>query len=194
MTPWIYSTEVRVATEVGLIRVFSLFATLGIRGAPDGVERRAAVIAVWLDVTADVTDDQLEGAARLWLRTADAEWWPMPGKLLSYLPGHRVAALTDDADAALTRLSVLVQRLGRHAKPDAFDMDHAENLAIRAGLEALGGWAAFCEAPDPTPGWDRKTFRDAYRRTKERHGIELEEQKVIQLDTSRRRVIRQDPS
>lgn len=128
-------------------------------------------LRIWGAALSDLEPEELGALAIAWIRSPKARHWPTPGELL---------ALRNDApDDALTRWGSLRRLIGKHgmyaeaptpiglvgerSNAWALDADPAVDEAMRAGLEAIGGWRAACLMQDRDTTANRAAFRDAYR-------------------------------
>ena len=175
-----------MASSAGLMRAFAMLDTIGIKGGPTEAEARLTMGALWLDLLDDVSDEALIAAVKTWLRRPDSIWWPTPGQLLACTPVAQRAALDDDAEIRCTQALRMVARFGRDGRPNALDVDPDVHAAMCAGIEAMGGWREVANGPEVTPGWDRKRFVDAYRASRAKGRLAIEERKVLSLADRRK--------
>lgn len=177
-----------MATKDGIGAAFRLLKAAGIR-TPEAwstPEAKREAIDVWVSTLADVSDEELTGAARAYLRQP-SPWWPTPGALLALLPSRQVEAL-DTADIAWALVRHEMARHGRDYPPGGpdwrgrpWDFPADQRGPIHAGIAAVGGWRALSmvEDDDPAP---RASFRSAYRSVREGRRIVGEGAAVGLLD------------
>ena len=115
---------------------------------------------VWSEVLHDVADEDFAAAVVTFMREAQARWWPTPGQLLQLVPGRRLAAI-DDADDAWGQVCRLARVHGSYVPPEL-------TMAQAVGVNAIGGWRAFCVLDEADDAAARAAFRNAYRGAKQR--------------------------
>lgn len=177
---------------------FATFETVGCRAPPShGTDEGLDfALRVWCSVLDDLDREELLELVVAYSRSAGSRWWPTPGELLALRnvvdddaleQWGRLRALCSTRgranpptlcatlDEALQRWEVL---LGAGAdaglKPWALSTDPDVAAALRAGIEALGGWRQACLMDDRNSVANRAAFRDAYRSARSRvaRGIE----------------------
>lgn len=174
---------------------FATFKAAGCRPPADHASDEGLDFAlrVWVAVLADLVRDELLELVIAYVRTPGSKWWPTPGQLL--------ALRHNDADDALEqwgRLLRLISSKGRNNPPVAvgrLDLALGEDPigpwslgdepeldeAMRAGLDALGGWRLACAMNERDQTASRAAFRDAYRSSGRRSFLSLERQAVAAI-------------
>lgn len=167
-----------MTTEAGIAQFLETLDFAGLlserKGAPKLglVSDRKKLARLWLSMTADVTDEDLQCAIASYLRDPKVcQWYPQPGTLLAHLPGRRDAQI-DNADELWGVVLSAVRHAGSYWKPEWKGPD-AE--AIQAGVDALGGWQHLCQNLKVDDVANRAAFRSVVRSVKQRAALQLEE-------------------
>lgn len=121
---------------------------------------------LYFDVLRDLTIEQIEQAAHLWMR--DGKWFPKPVELRGLIEG----SVEEGAEEAWMQFCSAVSRFGYTRQPQ---LPEAVMETVRV---VFGNWRAACAAlPSATSdrgpelmGW-RKQFISAYANTKRREAI-----------------------
>lgn len=146
-----------------------MFLELSGLKAPDilkSKESREAAIDAWTACLPDVDATDLKRAAIAYIRAGE-RFWPTPGQLLQHLP-EKAATKVDDSDRAWGWLLRCVSSRGGYAgAPTSYSHLQDKDRAIRAGVQACGGWQALCQAGPGDNTAHRASFRAAYRATME---------------------------
>ena len=163
--------------------VFERFQARGIlspepwrTGSQEARDRAMALsVATYADDLAGLSDEQFIAAAKAYALSGE-RFWPTPGQLLALVPVDPSAELMRSGDLAWGHILAGLGtkwgiyrwpwrqpgppedgRVRLHADPDA-------DAALWAGIDAVGGWAAFC-AGSPSDAANRAAFRSAYEAT-----------------------------
>ena len=178
--------EKNPVTKQTIMTVFATFRAAGCRMPSNHSQRQGLELGltVWAALLADVSAPDLLAAAATYLRTDQAQWFPVPGTLLALIPGRR---LFDDADEVWGLVLASASTHGRRNPPKRADVlsvmsplelgihtplvwaldpeDLERDAAIHAGIRAVGGWRVVCGQVDNAI---RAAFRNAYRGARER--------------------------
>lgn len=197
-----------MATKAAVSAIFHKLMASEVAGGPKTPETFKLAVDDWVDILADVTDEDLANAYRGYRRDPKAcQFWPQPGTLMSYAPGRKPPV--DDSAEAWGEASAWIQdstnamgilypsarsRLapwaeGAPVRPGDPPRDPIRDAAIRAGVKTMGGAIALLNLGDPHLSTDtlpalRKAFRDAYASAKTTALREAEGQVVAALTSS----------
>lgn len=173
-----------------VISAFEAFDAAGMRPPPiagpgnDRPERLARLAKTWASaLLADLSDDQVARATLAWCCGASA-WWPTPGQLRAALPVDQASVV--DWGEGWARLEIVRRSHPGGASPHAttparFHPHDDVDVAIRAGLEAIGGWHRFGRMTDDEENTTRAHFRGAYVAAMERAKRDREDAAVTAL-------------
>ena len=199
-----------MATTTGIKALLATLSRAGLlherKGAPPDLhidEARIELATFWHSMLRDVPDEDVAAALASYLRDPTAcQWYPQPGQILARVPGRRAAAI-DTADEAWGRVLRGIRQHGSWTPPGrrqvedpdggeprwvGWDWDPARGdaEAIRAGIDACGGWRDLCAKLTPdTEITIRASFRAAYRATRSREQLSGEEQVLRRLAEGR---------
>lgn len=170
-----------MATVDGVVYAWRVLASVGLQKPSHWSQQEVIrdAIAVWCTLLQDVTDDQLLKLVSAYLRTPDVKFWPMPGKLLSFLEEVQNDQV-DTADFAWGQVLAAIQQYGvsRLKLEDGEKRVHispngSDDQRIRRAIAAVGGVDAISKAGDDDMAI-RSHFCAAYRSAKRQERVERE--------------------
>ncbi len=168
-------------------------------GSDEGLD---FALRVWAAVLDDLDRPVLLELVVAYCRTPGSKWWPTPGELLALrrdddgdaleqwgrllglLSSHgraRPPVPLEQLDALLAERAAREPFTAETVPPWSLDPSLEVDAAMRAGLEALGGWRRACGMTDRDQVANRAAFRDGYRAARRRGSRQLERQAVAAI-------------
>lgn len=161
--------------------VLTAFAYLGRIGLKPPMnlstaESAAACADTWIDVLNPMLPDQFASGIKAHLRDPErGSYWPTPSDILRHTEAIAAAAYPDAA-AAFPLVLRIRGTFGAAREEEGYAYIESQGLPlakVRAGIEAVGGWAEAGRVPDVAHGGDpvafgiaSRAFAAAYTRTK----------------------------